>query len=410
MHSLVDSAQRDRFQSRITAAARLTVIVLVLTPAAVASGQNPRVTPEVAEPEEPTPARRSATKVQRANAEARIAKAQAIVSRLTSDAKRQAAGPGWRQAALESLLPLSLAALEQVEQRAVTLDALARAVVEAADDPNLLGDPNTDLVYRPINPCRYIDTRNGTGKIDGIRGYNLTANGAIYGGAAACAPVTVFGVATDDQIAAVAMNVTIVDPSAAPGFVAVKPTAASPTVSLVNWYEAGAAVQVANQGIASMLQDNAVGDEFVMQSSAPVHVIVDLFGAFVAGPRHMFATATGGGPNPSGVLQFFGEPVEVVVSEPSQRVFIIAFNAFGTSGGPAAALNLFVCYQPIPGFIVHTSGNGIAGVQMPASTKTIQGVNKVLQLPVGLYRVGMCGTGGSGWNNNDWGMTSAFVF
>jgi hypothetical protein len=38
------------------------------------------------------------------------------------------------------------------------------------------------------------------------------------------------------------------------------------------------------------------------------------------------------------------------------------------------------------------------------------GMSYILQLPAGQYRVGLCGTGGSGWTNNDWGATTALVF
>ena len=56
------------------------------------------------------------------------------------------------------------------------------------------------------------------------------------------------------------------------------------------------------------------------------------------------------------------------------------------------------------------TGNGLLGMQLPASTKVPMGLSKVLQLSPGQYTVGMCGTGGAGWNNNDWGTTSALVF
>jgi hypothetical protein len=78
------------------------------------------------------------------------------------------------------------------------------------------------------------------------------------------------------------MNVTIVDPSTSPGFLAIKPTAAAPTTSLINWYEAGPAVQAANQGIVTIDQDVPTAAEFVIVASGPVHVIVDIFGAFIA--------------------------------------------------------------------------------------------------------------------------------
>jgi hypothetical protein len=121
------------------------------------------------------------------------------------------------------------------------------------------------------------------------------------------------------------------------------------------------------------------------------------------------ASATGGGPNPSATLQFFGAPVTVNVTDPNQRVLVVASNAFGTLGASAGALNLFICYQQPPGPVTN-AGNGIIGLQLPPSTKTTMGLNKVLQLAAGQYTVGMCGTGGVGWNNNDWGTTSALVF
>ncbi len=38
------------------------------------------------------------------------------------------------------------------------------------------------------------------------------------------------------------------------------------------------------------------------------------------------------------------------------------------------------------------------------------GLSRTLQLATGQYLVGLCGTGGTGWNNNDWGSTTALVF
>ena len=120
-------------------------------------------------------------------------------------------------------------------------------------------------------------------------------------------------------------------------------------------------------------------------------------------------SATGGGPNPSPTLQFFGAPVSVTVTSATQRVLVVASSAFGTSAAPAGTLNLFICYRQPPGPVT-SAGNGILGLQLPASTKTMMGLNKVLDLAAGQYIVGMCGTGGVGWSNNDYGTTSALVF
>lgn len=40
-------------------------------------------------------------------------------------------------------------------------------------------------------------------------------------------------------------------------------------------------MQVANYGVAHIFQSQVTGDEFVLESTGAVHVIVDLFGAFI---------------------------------------------------------------------------------------------------------------------------------
>jgi hypothetical protein len=122
-----------------------------------------------------------------------------------------------------------------------------------------------------------------------------------------------------------------------------------------------------------------------------------------------YATATGGGPNPSSTTQFFGVPVSVTVTHPNQRVLVTAFNAFGTFSSAAGSLNIFICYQQPPGPVT-LIGNGLLGLQLPPNTKVTNGLTKVITLPVGTYWVGMCGTGGANWTNNDWGTTTAIVF
>jgi hypothetical protein len=107
------------------------------------------------------------------------------------------------------------------------------------------------------------------------------------------------------------MNVTIVDPDVAPGFVAIKPQPVSPTVSLVNWYEAGPNVQAANMGVVSTHQ--GAGTEFTITSSAAVHVIVDLFGLFIAPEATPLDTVTATTP-----WSTSGEGFNVVATCPAQ--------------------------------------------------------------------------------------------
>lgn len=219
------------------------------------------------------------TAAQLENVQARIATAQAILSQLQPSAKAAGAAAGWRQATLESLLLLSLPQLETIHGQAHDHHSLVRATAAVMEDPTLLGDPSADLVYTPITPCRYIDTRNAGGPITAAapRGFDLALTGASYGGSAACS-------AQQNVVAAIAMNVTITEPVGAPGFLAVKPSLAAPVTSFMNWYDAGPHVQLANSGVVTVSQPGAP-DEFVIQVSHTTHVIVDFFGVFQAPQR-----------------------------------------------------------------------------------------------------------------------------
>ena len=245
----------------------------------------------------PGPARKL-TQAQVDNMQERIATAMRMVDRFEPEARALGRSSGWRQATVSALLSLSLAELRQVEQDVDNADALPVAISAASANPNLLGDPASDLVYTPITPCRFTDTRAIAGKVLGFRGYDLDVDGANYGGSAGCHAPTLFGVATADEIPAAVINVTLFNTEIAPGFVAIKPNAAAPISSLVNWYEVGEFVQNSNTSIATLEQDLAIADEFVIQTPAAVHIILDIFGAFLppqaTGLEQDFPTASVG--------------------------------------------------------------------------------------------------------------------
>jgi hypothetical protein len=185
----------------------------------------------------------------------------------------------YRMWLLESIYRAPLAELRTIAPGAGA-DAIVRAVTKAAKAPAKLGAGNTELVYYPITPCRYIDTRNVGGPLTTPRGFDLANNGNSYGGSAACDPKTAVG-GNEDTIGALAINVAIVSPTTAPGFVGVRPAGAVNTSALVNWYAAGANVQASNAGVVTTNQAPATTNEIEFFGS-PTQFIVDVFGVFAA--------------------------------------------------------------------------------------------------------------------------------
>ena len=159
-------------------------------------------------------------------------------------------------------------------------DAIVRAVTKAAKAPQKLGAANTELVYYPITPCRYIDTRNVGGLLTTPRGFDLASTGNTYGGSAACNPKAAVG-GNEDTIGALAINVAIVSPTTAPGFVGVRPAGDINQSALVNWYAAGPTMQASNAGVVTTNQSGATVNEIEFFGS-PTQFIVDVFGVFAA--------------------------------------------------------------------------------------------------------------------------------
>jgi hypothetical protein len=152
--------------------------------------------------------------------------------------------------------------------------------------PKFLGDTDQDLVYKPFIPCRYIDTRNVGGKVlpppAPPRGFDIMQPGTAYGGAAGCDPLTLTGV-DENSVGGLAMNVAIFDTSAAapPGFLGARPAGSTNLTSLMNWDVSSPFWQDSNYAIITMDQ-TPLANEFEFFTSSAVHVIVDLFGAFLA--------------------------------------------------------------------------------------------------------------------------------
>lgn len=184
---------------------------------------------------------------------------------------------------LESLYKMPTAKL-----RAVPLtgspDVLANEIVRASKANTKLEGPAfggnaTELVYIPLTPCRFIDSRNVGGPLVGTAAFDLDLTGSSYGGSAACDPSAAVG-GNANLIGAIAINVAIVSPTAAPGFVGARPFGATTTTALVNWYQAGASVQASNAGVVTTDQSGSAAE--IELFGSPTQYIVDIFGLFAA--------------------------------------------------------------------------------------------------------------------------------
>ena len=212
---------------------------------------------------------------QRQRLAAKLALIERIVHAAEPDMQAQQTSVDSRRWMLETLYTMPL---ERIQTIGVPGSfAATSAALTKAQRTKALGDASTDLVYRPITPCRFIDTRNVGGAISGSRTFDLSVLGSTYGGSAGCNILSAAGVPTTADIGAVAINVAIVSPTAAPGFIGARPVGSTNTTALVNWYEAGAQVQASNAGAISTFQ--GPGDDIELFGS-PTQVVVDVFGVF----------------------------------------------------------------------------------------------------------------------------------
>jgi hypothetical protein len=150
------------------------------------------------------------------------------------------------------------------------------------------GDPATNLVYFPVEPCRIVDTRIGTGAnlgpISGFR--NIFVNGSLTaqgGKAAGC------GIPTDP--AAVALNVVAVTPPGS-GYIEMYPyLSAEPTASILNFT---GGQNVANMIIMPQCQICGLDITYAVFSSS-AHLVIDVVGYFWSPTPQDGLPATGRG-------------------------------------------------------------------------------------------------------------------
>ncbi len=138
-----------------------------------------------------------------------------------------------------------------------------------------LGDPDKDLVYVPVTPCRILDTRVVGGPIpaNSFRDFDLTdvVRYAPQGG-----DTSNCNVGDKGSFAAAALNITVVSPTTG-GYITAFPYLASqPTAATIN-YVAG---DIRNALAIVRLDQTPATHEFSVYSFAQTHLVADIVGYF----------------------------------------------------------------------------------------------------------------------------------
>jgi len=189
-----------------------------------------------------------------------------IIENISGTAEDRGYDPSWEGEMTEAL---------QNAEADKLLDALDAGsfdqVVKAlfGEDQLAIGSWNEDLVFKPVDPCRIVDTRVSGGPITGgtSRAFFSHGNTTSQGG-------TICNDPNFDPSAAL-INITAVDPSST-GHLRVYPVGSSlPNAAILN-YKAG--TNLANSTIAKTAR--AAGFDFRIYTNRTTHVVVDLMGYF----------------------------------------------------------------------------------------------------------------------------------
>jgi hypothetical protein len=227
------------------------------------------------------------------------ATANGIAQRWTSEAESRGYDvDSWRADTVAALQRLDHNRFVQAEQaksyaefvRAVTGKSPVQFPEAGGIVPAALGTNSDNLAFHPINPCRIVDTRFGTGTFLGKRQPGTTtsyssslSNYSSQGGIGTACPGQI------SEAGALAYTVFVFDYTAS-GFVTVFPyTATLPNASTINYGLGTSDVVLANSSVVQ--QCYLCGPEFnvyVFAGGSAVNVIVDVIGYYDPGPPNYF--------------------------------------------------------------------------------------------------------------------------
>jgi hypothetical protein len=176
------------------------------------------------------------------------------------------------------LLAASVAGSLEGLRNVIASSLVGAAPAGAKGEAKALGDTAADLVYTPVVPCRLADTRNAGGFITGgsSRDFKVWVAGGGFGAQG--------GHASNCNIpanpAAVALNLTAVNPGGFGNLIVYPAGGAEPNASVLN-YQAGT-FALANGAIVPACVPNCTNQITIKTNGAGADVVIDIVGYFAA--------------------------------------------------------------------------------------------------------------------------------
>lgn len=181
-------------------------------------------------------------------------------------------GPLFKSTSLEKLQDAANArTFEQMNNALLGTVALA----PAGDAPALIGDPDKDLVYTPVTPCRIIDTRVAGGMLNNntSRDFDVTAAPSYtsQGGSA-----TNCGIGDKGSFKAVVVSFTTTGAQAAGNLTAYPFGVTRPAATSMTYLPG----QLTSNSVIAPLDQTSAGNEMTVFVSGKTHIIADVVGFF----------------------------------------------------------------------------------------------------------------------------------
>jgi hypothetical protein len=278
-----------------------------------------------------------------------------------------------------------------------------------------LGDRD-QLVYKPVNPCRIVDTRFAGGPFaaEEVRFYDVYGNVTAQNGANAGNQYPNSCRAPKGEPSAVAINVTAVPNQGFSGHLRVQPGFLATQIVEASMVNFTAGENVANQGAVRTRVAGAGQPDIKIYASVPTNVVVDVAGYYYD-VEDVFIDEdfnSGGGFAVGPSLAWLAPIAQVEVTRANQNIFVFSEKAFGSTHREGAGdLDLNICYSTTA-TPDNAAGAEVRNIRVQYNTRVIQGLSALIIDPgVGLWNVALCGDSSEHprWNSNSRGRTTAFV-